>query len=176
MLIEEITLQPELSSPARCRILGGSPERDGGEGRTEEILLFNIGFWVVRFSRETYSQYDGGFKFCIICLVEKYSTGDASLGCNKVTFNCNPLHCTDMYCTDMRCTSYIATLYCTALHYTSLHYTALHCTALYCIPLQCTALHCTVLHCTALYCTALNCTAVHYSTMQWRVQAAVPAL
>ena len=31
--IEEISLRPELSSPARFRIQGGSPERDGGAGR-----------------------------------------------------------------------------------------------------------------------------------------------
>ena len=41
--IEEISLRPELSSPARCRILGGSPEPDGG-WRTEEILVSNIGY------------------------------------------------------------------------------------------------------------------------------------
>ena len=39
--IEEISLQPELSSPARFRIQGGYPEPDG-EGQTE-ILMSNIG-------------------------------------------------------------------------------------------------------------------------------------
>ena len=35
--IEEISLRPELSSPARFRIQGGSPERDGRtDGRTDE--------------------------------------------------------------------------------------------------------------------------------------------
>ena len=36
-------IRPELSSPARCIILGGSTERDGW---TEEILVSNIGYQV----------------------------------------------------------------------------------------------------------------------------------
>ena len=43
---EEDAIQPELSSPARFRFQGGSPERDGGGRRTEEqqeILVSNIG-------------------------------------------------------------------------------------------------------------------------------------
>ena len=36
-------IRPEVSSPSRSRILGGYPERDG-EGRTEEILVSNIGY------------------------------------------------------------------------------------------------------------------------------------
>ena len=42
MPIEEISLRPELSSPARFRIQGGYPEHDGGQ-RTE-ILVSNIGY------------------------------------------------------------------------------------------------------------------------------------
>ena len=34
--IEEISLRPELSSPARFRIQGGSPERDGAGRRTKD--------------------------------------------------------------------------------------------------------------------------------------------
>ena len=42
--IDEISLRPELSSPARFRFQGGSPERDGA-GRTKEILVSNIGYY-----------------------------------------------------------------------------------------------------------------------------------
>ena len=42
--IEEISLRPELSSPACFIIQGGYPERDGGEVRTKEILVSNIGY------------------------------------------------------------------------------------------------------------------------------------
>ena len=38
---EEISLRPELSSPPRFRIQGGSPERDE---RTKEILVSNFGY------------------------------------------------------------------------------------------------------------------------------------
>ena len=38
---KEDAIRPELSSPARFRFQGGSPERDG---RTKEILVSNIGF------------------------------------------------------------------------------------------------------------------------------------
>ena len=41
--IKEISLQPELSSPARFRFQGGYPERDGGGGVRMEILVSNIG-------------------------------------------------------------------------------------------------------------------------------------
>ena len=44
---EKISLWPELSSPPCFRILGESPERDGGAGRSrteQEILVSNIGF------------------------------------------------------------------------------------------------------------------------------------
>ena len=37
-------MRPELSSPARFRIQGGSPERDRGGQRTKEILVSNIGY------------------------------------------------------------------------------------------------------------------------------------
>ena len=41
---EEIWLQPELSTPPRFRIQGGSPERyEQKEGRSTEILVSNIG-------------------------------------------------------------------------------------------------------------------------------------
>ena len=38
---EEISIQPELSSPTRFRIQGGSPERDGaaGAGQDSSFLL-----------------------------------------------------------------------------------------------------------------------------------------
>ena len=59
--IEEISLRPELSSPAHFRILGGYPERDGaGRSRTEEILVSNIGWWsaysVIDFFRSSASK------------------------------------------------------------------------------------------------------------------------
>ena len=43
---KEDAIQPKLSSPACCRILGGYPELDGaGRSRTEEILVSNIGLY-----------------------------------------------------------------------------------------------------------------------------------
>ena len=38
-----ISIRPELSSPSRFRIQGGSPERDGGGVRRTEILVSNFG-------------------------------------------------------------------------------------------------------------------------------------
>ena len=40
--IEEISLRPELSSPARFRIQGGSPERDTGAGAVVAGLYFRF--------------------------------------------------------------------------------------------------------------------------------------
>ena len=44
-IFAEDAIWPELASPARCRILGGYPERDGGRSRTEEILVFDIALY-----------------------------------------------------------------------------------------------------------------------------------
>ena len=41
--IEEISLQPELSSLPRFRIQGGYPERDTRKDERTEILVSNIG-------------------------------------------------------------------------------------------------------------------------------------
>ena len=43
--IEEISLRPELSTPPRFRIQGGSPERDGRRTEQQEILVSNIGLY-----------------------------------------------------------------------------------------------------------------------------------
>ena len=41
--IEEISLRPELSSPAHFKIQGGSPEPDGEEGQRKSLcLIFDI--------------------------------------------------------------------------------------------------------------------------------------
>ena len=107
-------LWPELSIPACCRILGGSSERDGG--RTEEILVSNIGYFTVLYSTLFY---------CIeLHCILLFST----------VLNFSTLVCTVLYCTVL----YWAVTYCTALHCTVLHCIVLHCTVLYCTALYCT--------------------------------------
>ena len=67
MPIEEISLRPELSSPARFRIQEGYPERDGRtNGRTKEILVSNLGW------SQTFNQLFGeSFKKMDLTIVKK---------------------------------------------------------------------------------------------------------
>ena len=55
---QEYGIRPELSSPARFRIQGGYPERDGGRRRrrTKEILVSNIGSVCALSFPRTYSN------------------------------------------------------------------------------------------------------------------------
>ena len=56
--IEEISLRPELSSPARFRIQGGQYERDGRtDGRTKEILVSNLGQYLYYIVVGLYNVY-----------------------------------------------------------------------------------------------------------------------